>query len=281
VSLGRKQSITHEAFAEAFAHIERYVSREALDAKIERTVAEIRVMARAKRAAFAWSGGKDSVALELVCRLAGVSECLLGICDLEYPAFLRWATDHMPEDLETLKVPVLDLVWLAKNPDMLFPVNAEIAGKWFAKVQHRAQALYFEKRKLDILILGRRRADGNMVGRNGANVYTSKGIVRYSPIADWSHEDVLACVKYYRLPLETSTDSEVIARLLDLWDNPKLVIQEIDDGSPFAFLASDGQTLIACAAGQPLWSLETGGAVYLSSRRFSGAERLEGVKQWA
>lgn len=50
-------------------------------------------------------------------------------------------------------------------------------------------------------MLGRRRADGNYVGK-GSNIYTDgKGVTRYSPLADWSHEDIFAFIHYYNVPM--------------------------------------------------------------------------------
>lgn len=84
---------------------------------------------------------------------------------------------------------------------MLFPQESATAGRWFSIVQHRAQREYFKAHELDIIILGRRRADGNFVGR-GANIYTDgKGVTRFSPLAAWSHEHVLAYIHYHQLPL--------------------------------------------------------------------------------
>ena len=52
-----------------------------------------------------------------------------------------------------------------------------------------------------MLLLGRRRADGNYVGK-GDNIYTnSQGITRYSPLSDWTHEQVLAYIHYYNLDM--------------------------------------------------------------------------------
>lgn len=60
---------------------------------------------------------------------------------------------------------------------------------------------YFKEHDVDILLLGRRKADGNFVGR-GKNMYTDgKGVIRYSPLADWRHEDILAYIHYNELPL--------------------------------------------------------------------------------
>ena len=196
--LGRKQSIAHEAFAEAMARIEQVVSRKELDDLLARTVREVRSFVAGKRAAFGWSGGKDSIALEHVCMLAGVKECVLVISDLEYPDFLRWTTNNMPPRLEVVSTGQ-DLAWLKKHPDMLFPKDAATAGKWFKIVQHTGQERYYRDHDLDVLIVGRRKADGNFVGPKGA--YTSRGITRYSPIRDWRHEDVLALIHYYKKPM--------------------------------------------------------------------------------
>lgn len=195
----RKQSLEHEDFA-AIRRQARAMPKAAIDAKIERAAGEIRQFCRGKNTAFAWSGGKDSVALGYVADLAGVSDCVLGICDLEYPAFLAWVTAHMPDGLEVINTG-LDMDWLAANPDMLFPQNAGIAAQWFARVQHAAQRRYFRARGLDVLMVGRRRSDGNFVGRQGENWYSADGVLRYSPLADWSHADVFALIDRYGLPL--------------------------------------------------------------------------------
>ena len=44
-------------------------------------------------------------------------------------------------------------------------------------------------------------ADGNYVGK-GDNIYTnSQGVTRYSPLSDWTHEQVLAYIHYYNLAM--------------------------------------------------------------------------------
>lgn len=196
--LGRKQRVSHEDFVEALARIEATVSREALARTCDQTVEEIRRVTRGKRVAFGWSGGKDSIALRYVCEWAGVTDCVLVISELEYPAFLQWATDEMPHGLTVVNTGQ-DLEWLSAHPEMLFPANATIAGKWFKAVQHTGQERYYKREKLDMLIVGRRIADGNFVGEEGQ--YTSHGITRYSPIRHWSHEDVLAICHYEKASL--------------------------------------------------------------------------------
>jgi hypothetical protein len=196
----RKQSMEHADFLAIRERARIEISRKTVSEKIDRAVEEVRAFCRGKNAAYAWSGGKDSIALGVVAELAGVPDCVLGICDLEYPAFLRWVTGHMPDRLEVINTG-LDLEWLAANPSMLFPQNAAMAAHWFAKVQHTAQRTYYRRNKLDVIMVGRRRTDGNFVGRDGENWYSADGVLRYSPIADWSHADVFALIDHYRLPL--------------------------------------------------------------------------------
>ena len=51
-----------------------------------------------------------------------------------------------------------------------------------------------------MLLLGRRRADGNYTGKDG--LYTNgQGVTRFSPLYDWPHEYILAYIHYHQLAL--------------------------------------------------------------------------------
>ena len=198
--LGKKQSIQNEEWLKAEKRIEELVSREVLDEKVRSTVEEIRQMTDGKKVAYAWSAGKDSLVLGEICRDSGVTDCMMAICNLEYPAFLKWVDRYKPKELEIINTGQ-DLEWLSKHLKMLFPQDSATAAKWFSIVQHRAQAKYYKAHELDLLLLGRRRADGNYCGR-GSNIYTDgKGITRYSPLAAWSHEEILAYIHYHKLAI--------------------------------------------------------------------------------
>ncbi|MBN2003090.1 MAG: hypothetical protein JXA21_07005 [Anaerolineae bacterium] len=199
-ALGKKQTENNDYWREVWLHIAEIVPRAQLDALVSRTVAEVQHVTRGQRAAYAWSGGKDSQALRGIMDLTGIRPCVMGLTNLEFPTFLQWVTDTMPPDLELVNAD-LDLPWLAQHPEMLFPRDARTAAQWFKLVQHAAQAHYYNRHRLDLIILGRRRADGNYMGAAGQNSYTSKGITRYSPLKDWRHEDVLAFCHYYGYPL--------------------------------------------------------------------------------
>ena len=100
MSLGRKQSIDNSAWLEAVATIEEAVSRAELDELTAATVADIKAVTAGKCAAYAWSAGKDSIVLGKLCEAAGVTDSMIGVCDLEYPAFAGEASrDAFPQGL--------------------------------------------------------------------------------------------------------------------------------------------------------------------------------------
>lgn len=198
--LGRKQRIKNSDWIDTFGKIEQLVSNKELDQLVEKSVKEIKGKTKGKKAAYAWSGGKDSLVLGEICRMAGISSCVLVICDLEYQAFLQWVTDNMPPELSIINTGH-DLEWLAAHQQMLFPQDSKTAAQWFHMVQHRGQAKYYKENNLDVILLGRRKSDGNYVG-SGDNIYTNgQGITRYSPLSDWSHEQILAFIHYYNVEL--------------------------------------------------------------------------------
>lgn len=198
--LGRKQRIKNSDWIDAFGKIEQLVSKKELDQLVEKSVKEIKGKTKGKKAAYAWSGGKDSLVLGEICRMAGISSCVLVICDLEYQAFLQWVTDNMPPELSIINTGQ-NIKWLAAHPQMLFPQDSKTAAQWFHMVQHRGQVQYYKENNLDIMLLGRRKADGNYVGK-GDNIYTNgQGITRYSPLSGWSHEQILAFIHYYNVAL--------------------------------------------------------------------------------
>ena len=194
MTLGLKQRTSHEDFVRIYQTCLELVSRDRLEALFARTVHEIKVWTSGAKTAFGWSGGKDSLALQLLCEAADVTECVFVMTNLEFPEFLQWTTDHMPEGL-TVKNNGWDLAWLAAHPSLLFPMTSPLAAKWYAGVQWRGQEEYFLENELDMLVVGRRRKDGNQIGLNGMSE-NKKGVVRFSPMRDWTHEEVFALLRY-------------------------------------------------------------------------------------
>lgn len=198
--LGRKQSMDNSRWLAAMENIEKTITREDLDSLEAATIAEIRERTANRKAAYAWSAGKDSIVLGHLCEAAGVTDSMIGVCDLEYPAFLNWINKSRPKGCEIINTGQ-NLDWLAAHQNMLFPQDSSTAARWFSIVQHRAQKEYFKSHGLDMILLGRRRADGNYVGKGDSSYTDGKGVTRYSPLASWTHEQVLAYIHYHNISL--------------------------------------------------------------------------------
>ena len=197
--LGRKQSITNEQWLETMANIKNLVPADEVKKFEKAAMADIKVKTKGKKAAYAYSGGKDSIVLSAICEKAGVSACMMGVSNLEYPAFMTWVEENKPAQLEIINTGH-DMAWLAKHQNMLFP-DSKKAARWFSIIQHNAQTQYFKKHSLEMLIVGRRKADGNYVGKGGNTYANGKGVTYFSPLADWPHEMLLAYIAYNNLPL--------------------------------------------------------------------------------
>lgn len=190
-----------QLFSNVFNNIEEYVSRSHLNNLIDKTCEEVLEITKGKKCAIAWSGGKDSVALQLVAQEVGIHDAMIGHTELEYKKYMEWLNKNAPKDITRINTGQ-DLEWLVKNQIYLFPANNQISSRWYKFVQQRAQDIYFNEQGIDIILLGRRRADSNYVGKNGKNIYTNRnGITRYSPISEWSHEEVIAAIRYFNLPI--------------------------------------------------------------------------------
>ena len=198
--LNKKYKNTQEEWLEVYKNIENYVSREEIEDKIQEAIKKIKKIIKGKKVAYAWSGGKDSIALQIIMEKMGINK---GVCAIskkfEYSDFLEYINTHLPSGIEIVDKEI-SFNYLNKHRELIFPQNKKDLAKWYKLVQHNIQNEYFKKNKLDVLILGRRLQDGNYVGING--IYTKNNdITIYSPIYDWKHEDILAILHYYKKEL--------------------------------------------------------------------------------
>lgn len=196
--LGRKQNSSNARWIEALNKIEELVSREELENAVATAIESIKTITQGKNVAYAWSGGKDSIVLGKVCEAAGVKNCMFAYTDLEYPAFIKWCLDNLPKGCETIHFDY-GIDWLAEHENMLFPKGKDV-NKWYQLVQRAAFTKYFFEHNLDMMIVGHRKADGNIVGPDGT-IRKGSGEIRYSPLADWPHEMILAYIHYNNLEL--------------------------------------------------------------------------------
>lgn len=205
--LARKQQSSQEDWLAALAHFRTAPDLPRAQRAVEAAAERVRAETAGRHAVVGWSAGKDSLALEVVTRAAGLGELVLVTAgrELEYPSFLTWAREHAPEGLHIEEREVLSLDWLREHPEMLFPQDSSTAARWFRLTQHAGQRAYMKRTGADTLVMGRRTADGNFCGPvrdSGARGYTDRGgFERLCPIWDWSHEETLNVLAAYEVPL--------------------------------------------------------------------------------
>jgi 3'-phosphoadenosine 5'-phosphosulfate sulfotransferase (PAPS reductase)/FAD synthetase len=194
--IGRKQNSVQSQWVVAWQSISASPDRERANGLIAEAAHRIRARLLVSNgpAVISWSGGKDSLALEIVCRMVGLDRCVIVLSRLEFPAFERWVRDFGPPRLDIERREQVDLDWLRDHPEMLFPKDSRTASRWYALVQHTGQRSYAKRNRIDLMLMGRRSAEGNYLGRrlqHGCEYRDREGFHRYSPLADWTHEDVL------------------------------------------------------------------------------------------
>ena len=196
--LGRKQTSDNTTWLHALEHIEEYVTRQEVEAYANWAVERIREAVEGRNAAYAWSGGKDSVVLGDLCRQAGLERGFFAYSDLDYPEFVRWCMEHKPQSVEPMHTGY-DLAWVAQHLDMIF-ATGERGQRWHLINQRGPFSEMYFAHRLDVLIVGHRVIDGNVCGKDGL-IEKKTGEKRYAPIFDWPHELLLGYIHYNELPL--------------------------------------------------------------------------------
>lgn len=199
IVLGRKQKYnSDEPWNDAIAHIEELVSREEVEDWANKAVKRIENATVAKNAAFAWSGGKDSLVLADLCKRAGVDKCCLFLTKLEFPEFEAWLLKNKPEGCDVIRRD-FDLEFLKAHPNLIFPKGKDMQ-QWNIIMQRGSQLAYYHRDKLDILLTGHRKIDGNTCGKDGFTIRKS-GETIYAPIWDWPHEVLFGYIHYNGIQL--------------------------------------------------------------------------------
>lgn len=130
---------------------------------------------------YGWSGGKDSLALQIICETAGVDRCVLSTIGerWEFPVMWEFYKSHKPSKCEVFDCNIT-VEYLNKHPNLVFPTEYPDVYRWF-KIQNQP---WKHIKDVDWLIVGHRVCDCNVCGKNGVLKN------RVAPMFDFSHEDV-------------------------------------------------------------------------------------------
>ena len=199
--LGRKQNMKpadEKVWWDVINNIEEYVSQEEVARATDIARARILKMTNGKKAAYTWSGGKDSLVISSLCRSVGITSCQCFVTELEYPAWHKFLEQNAPPNCEFINVG-FDLNFIAEHNELLF-VEGKLEQFWNKNIRQKYFRKYICDKNLDVLILGHRTIDGNICGSNGIRIQRSGGVL-YSPIYDWSHELLFAYLHYKGMKL--------------------------------------------------------------------------------
>ena len=179
-------------------NIDHYVSRTSVEGATQIVRQKILSITQGKRAAYSWSGGKDSLVIADICQSIGITKCQCIITDVEYPKWESYMRLNAPPVCKMVEVG-FGLSYLREHPEMNFP-RGKTFQKWYQMVQRNNFTAYMKDENLDVLILGHRTIDGNVCGINGIRRNASGGIL-YAPLHAWSHEMLFAYLFYHGIEL--------------------------------------------------------------------------------
>lgn len=175
-----------------------------------------------------WSGGKDALAMQVICERAGVSRYVMGTIGekWEYPSFVRYCREHMPIYC-TIRDAGITADYLNAHPSLVFPETSKDAYAWYKICNQSAYYSEATDKGYSHILLGHRTADGNVCADRKGKIY---------PIADFSHEDIfciLACnnielpgIYFYKDGFRNGTHAWVmryggISAMDELWEIDK------------------------------------------------------------
>lgn len=196
--LGRKQTSKNADWLYAMDHIEELISRDEVERFAVDALSEIRTATAGKKAAYAYSGGKDSIVLADLCEKVGITTGFFAFCDLDYPMFIAWVRENKPAGVQMMHTGY-DIDWLYHHQNLIF-AEGLVGQRWHQISQRGPFTKMFFENNLDLLLVGHRTIDGNFCGPDGY-IRKKTGELRFSPLRAWPHEAVLGYIHYNALPM--------------------------------------------------------------------------------
>lgn len=190
-------------FLELYERGLEIISKDEIDELEKETIEKIKkVDAYYNKTCISYSAGKDSIVLQNLINKSGISHRpVMWMTIYQYPSFLNWLKDHEPRKLhiEILSKPTW--LQLENESDLLFCKTPDANTYWMAQ-KWKAQNSYLKDNNFDLLITGRRLGDGNNCGsKKKLYVRKAKNYDIFSPLAEWSYEQVFGYIRHRNLSL--------------------------------------------------------------------------------
>ena len=195
-----RTAATNQSYLDFWERAKDLITLEHCDSIVAKARATIEQMTQGRKVAMAWSGGKDSILLDFIAAPFVVKNVVYACTNLEYPSFERWVNKNKPANTTEMNMGH-DLAFLEKHPNYLFPKGEGKMGYlWYSSVQVSAQTKFLKESGCNCLLTGRRTKDNNNCGVGGVRD-RKDGFRILSPIYTFSHEEVMACIRHYKLKL--------------------------------------------------------------------------------
>lgn len=188
--LKRKKRNTQSEWMKVYDEITEYMKTPQGEKEAEELIQKAISRIPKGKCVYSWSGGKDALALQVVCEAAGITDCGLGTIGerWEYPSFWEHVKEHAPKGLEILDFGIT-AEFLNKHPKYVFPANSKDNNYWFVHCNQRHFSEYADKMNADYILLGHRVQDGN-------KCHGRKDQRQIAPMHDFTHEDIFKIMAY-------------------------------------------------------------------------------------
>lgn len=174
-----------------------------IDDLTQKTIEKIKKISKGyKKIVVGYSSGKDSIVVEDLCKKSGIKYIpVMWRTIYHYTKTLDWIKNNKPEN--TIEIILDRPSWddLEKN-EMLQFCGEKKADTFWMSHKWKAQKQFLKEYGCDLFITGRRTRDKNNCGKKENDyVKIGKDHNTFSPIAEWTIQEVIAYLRYNNLEL--------------------------------------------------------------------------------